>query len=318
MYNSLIKLMSNIIDYAGMYPPANLEIETAFNNYLKYRNEENNFMLGKFVVSARKLNSLSILSENFEIHNPLELTVLLTNENLFNEYFTSLINDIKNIRKFDLDKFDIKSFELKLPLELNVVDNFNKLSEFFERTYDSVSNALSNPAKIFFELGITDEWKYLIPIFIEILADFRSKNFDIGFKLRTGGTNADMIPTAEQIALSIYSCNDAEIPFKATAGLHHPFRQFDTDLKAITHGFINVFGAGIIAYINTLPKEIISEIISEDNPQNFIFEINKFRWKNYTIEKDKIELARNNFMISFGSCDFITPIEELQKINLLK
>ena len=318
MNNSLVKFMSNIIDYAGMYPPANLDIESAFNNYLEYKNDNYNWILGKFVISARKLISLSILNENLPVHDLIELTILLTNENLFNEYFTSLNNDINNIKKFELDDFKINTFELKLPLELNVVDKFDKIPEFIDKTYDSISNAIIFPAKIFFELSINEEWKYLIPIFAENLAEFRNNNYDVGFKLRTGGISADLFPTAEQVSLAVYSCNDNKIPFKATAGLHHPFRQFDKGLNELTYGFINVFGAGIIAHVHNLPKEILTEIIREDNPKNFILDNDSFRWKNYSVKTGEIENARNNLMISFGSCNFKEPIEDLQKINLLK
>jgi hypothetical protein len=43
-------------------------------------------------------------------------------------------------------------------------------------------------------------------------------------KIRTGGVTADVIPSVEQIAEFLAACAEANVPFKATAGLHHPLR----------------------------------------------------------------------------------------------
>ena len=318
MLDSLSTFMRNIIDYAGTYPPANLDLETAYKNYVTYLHGDDNWMLGKFIVSAKKLISLSILDEFERMMKPIETTVLLNSENVIFEYYSSLNNDIMNIKEFNVDGFKINSFELKLPLELNIVDNFNKIPEFLDRTYDIISNSINYPAKLFIELGINDEWKYLMPIFIEILAEFRNKNNDVGYKMRTGGTTAVSFPTVEQVAFAIYTCNDVKIPFKATAGMHHPFRHFDDEIKTPMHGFLNVFGAGVITYKYKLSKVFLSQIISDEEIKNFKFDNKGFSWNNFTVTKDEIEYARNNFMTSFGCCSFDEPREDLRNINLLK
>jgi hypothetical protein len=55
---SLRALVENLIDYAGMFPPASLEREIAIARYGAYQNSEHAWMLGRFVVSAAHVDAL--------------------------------------------------------------------------------------------------------------------------------------------------------------------------------------------------------------------------------------------------------------------
>ena len=43
-------------------------------------------------------------------------------------------------------------------------------------------------------------------------------------KVRTGGITPDRFPSARDVARVISGCQARRVPFKATAGLHHPVR----------------------------------------------------------------------------------------------
>jgi hypothetical protein len=47
-------LMNGLIDYAGMFPPASLDLAVAARNYADYRAGEHAWMLGRFVVAAAR------------------------------------------------------------------------------------------------------------------------------------------------------------------------------------------------------------------------------------------------------------------------
>jgi hypothetical protein len=73
-------------------------------------------------------------------------------------------------------------------------------------------------------------------------------------KLRTGGVTPESIPSPAEVAEFIWDCARAPVPFKATAGLHHPVRAehrltYAPDgPRAVMHGFVNVFLAAAAAW----------------------------------------------------------------------
>ena len=70
---------------------------------------------------------------------------------------------------------------------------------------------------------------------------------------------------------------------KATAGLHHPIRRHDESVQTKMHGFLNVFGAGVLALSHGLDQDQIQAIIEDEDPANFIFNEADFSWKNFTL-----------------------------------
>src|SRR5262245_27937410 len=73
-------------------------------------------------------------------------------------------------------------------------------------------------------------------------------------KIRTGGLKPDAIPAIADVAAFIVACADRRLPFKATAGLHHPVRApypltYESNApRAVMHGFLNVFLAAAFAW----------------------------------------------------------------------
>lgn len=55
---SLLVLLTNLIDYAGLFPPAGLSLEDAAANYARYREVDFAWALGKFVVPAARAHEL--------------------------------------------------------------------------------------------------------------------------------------------------------------------------------------------------------------------------------------------------------------------
>jgi hypothetical protein len=57
---SLRVLLANLIDYAGLFPPAALPMEEAVRNYARYREGEHAWMLGKFVVPRASADEVPV------------------------------------------------------------------------------------------------------------------------------------------------------------------------------------------------------------------------------------------------------------------
>jgi hypothetical protein len=138
-------------------------------------------------------------------------------------------------------------------------------------------------------------------------------------KLRTGGVTPEAIPSIEEVADFIRACAERQLPFKATAGLHHPVRSlqpltYAPDApRAMMHGFLNVFLAAAFAWSG---ERDIEPILAETDPNAFSFEP-VARWKNKLLTVEQILDARTNFAHAFGSCSFEEPIRDLEALRLL-
>jgi len=138
-------------------------------------------------------------------------------------------------------------------------------------------------------------------------------------KIRTGGLTPEAIPTASDIASFILACADRHLPFKATAGLHHPVRSmrpltYEADApQAIMHGFLNVLMAAACAWHG---ERHLEPILSETDPFAFSFD-DEARWGNHALSISEIREARESFMHSVGSCSFDEPVEDLRSLGLI-
>ena len=51
-------LLNGLIDYAGLFPPAALDMPTALRNYATYRDGKNAWMLGRFIVPSARASEV--------------------------------------------------------------------------------------------------------------------------------------------------------------------------------------------------------------------------------------------------------------------
>lgn len=138
-------------------------------------------------------------------------------------------------------------------------------------------------------------------------------------KIRTGGITAEAIPSIEAVGAYIAACAARRLPFKATAGLHHPVRSihpltYDAAApSAMMHGFINVFLAAAFAWHG---ERQIDQILAETDPDAFRFD-DRAHWRERSLRADEVGEARRNFAHSFGSCSFEEPVNDLQSLGWL-
>jgi hypothetical protein len=141
-------------------------------------------------------------------------------------------------------------------------------------------------------------------------------------KVRTGGLKPEAIPGAEEIADFLFRAAERRLPFKATAGLHHPLRSeraltYETGSPcAVMHGFLNVFTAAALAW-NGADRATLLGVLQETDARAFEFGESAMRWRGRTIETDRIAAARRDFAHSFGSCSFEEPVADLRELGLL-
>jgi hypothetical protein len=228
----------------------------------------------------------------------------------FLEYLKFDIADVQSFRDLHGAGVIVDMFETVLPEFA-----FNDQS-FTNDLVNKTAEALNiNGLAVFFEVAFEEGWEIRAEKLIRALRKIKDKH--VGFKLRTGGVTADSFPTAEQVAWTIMTTRDAGIPTKATAGLHHPIRHYNESVQAKMHGFINVFGAAVLALSHGLDQNQIQAIIEDEDAANFLFGETGFSWKNFTASIEQISQVRQNGFISFGSCSFDEPREDLRQLGLL-
>jgi hypothetical protein len=318
MSASLRALLAGILDYAGLFPPARLPLEPAIRNYARYRGEPEGWMLGRFVCPAARLAELSpFVEELFPSGAPLAVAALGRGGDTADEFTAGLHADLKAVMEFSGrygDRAKVGMIELRLPPDVLPPAHPKKLKALLSSAWgDLVMWAYrrweDKEFKDYYEVSLGPDWRATLTAVLRVLPG--------GFKLRCGGLEAAAFPTAEQVAAVLTACARRNVPFKATAGLHHPLRHFDAELQTPVHGFLNVFGAGVLTTALGLPVQKVRAILGDEDPSHFVFTDDAFHWKKLSAPVDAIVRARRERVLSFGSCSFDEPRDDLRALGLL-
>jgi hypothetical protein len=307
VFASLRALLTGLIDYAGLFPPARLPLDQAIRNYARYRQEDDAWMLGRFVVPAARLEDLEPYhDELFRVDPPFAFSVLGRGGGSLTEFLTNLRDDLRDIaafRKRHGERVRVEVLETRLPPDLadplrpeSVLSLFKTLRVFPSVHLFPFCEAPNRPEELLEQLALLPGER-------------------VGFKLRCGGLEASAFPSSEQVAGALRSCLDAGMPFKATAGLHHPLPRFDAGVQARMHGFVNVFLAGVFVYARNLSARQLCSLLDDDKPEHFSFTHKAATWGKYRATAAEIAAARRDFVLSFGSCSFDEPREDLRSLG---
>lgn len=301
---SLQAFTSGLIDYAGLFPPANLTLPPAIKNYAQYLNSNDRRMLARFIIPAGRLAELtSELMGLFTREKPLYLSFICPN-------VPTNLTLIQAFSEQYEDRIRLDIIETKLPAN-------GDFAEHVAETAVSIQSSGLN-LRPFYELPFNETWDDNLETAIAALAEHNKQaETDVGFKLRCGGVEAHMFPSPTQVSRAILLCRDYNITMKATAGLHHPVRHFNETVNTKMHGFLNVFGGGLLAKEHQLDQTNLQKIIEDENPTSFQFSKDTFSWNDLSINLAQIEAVRQTGLTSFGSCSFDEPREDLQALGLL-
>jgi hypothetical protein len=141
-------------------------------------------------------------------------------------------------------------------------------------------------------------------------------------KIRTGGVTPDAFPPPGDVLRFLEACAGAEVPLKATAGLHHPLRAehaltYASDApRGTMFGFLNVFLAA--AFVRAgLPADSIAPLLEEGDATALRFTDEGVEWRGHRLTTAQLHAARAEFAASFGSCSFDEPVTDLNALSLL-
>ncbi|MBL8045656.1 MAG: hypothetical protein JNL09_03900 [Anaerolineales bacterium] len=304
--SALHAFLANLVDYAGLFPPASLPLYEAIRNQAAYQRHADAWRLGRFICPATQLAALVPYQELFTAERPLTISALgpKTSEKFLDEMHATLAH----LHAFHqawgaLGK--VEALELTLPAPLAN-----------EGTLAAIAAALTFPLSVFYELPFDENWSAYLPNFLAALAAHNVQAAQpVGFKLRTGGVVASAFPSTAQVAAALTECRAHGLALKCTAGLHHPVRHFNASVQTKMHGFINVFGAGMLAHAHQLSASGVQAILEDEAASDFEFTASTFSWCGLSIAAEEITHLRQTTLLSFGSCSFDEPREDLHALG---
>lgn len=119
-------------------------------------------------------------------------------------------------------------------------------------------------------------------------------------KVRCGGASS---PSVAELAAFVRRCRELRVPFKATAGLHHPVA------APGRHGFLNLLAAAAFG-----DEE---RALADEDSAAFGLGNGRFAWRGHEADAPEISRVRRDVFVSFGSCSVSEPVEDLEALGLL-
>lgn len=287
-------LLAKLIDYAGLFPPASLPMRDTVRNYAEYRRSSDAWALGRLVVPSARLAELGTIAHELHVleEKPWHVSVIA------GDRFEA---DIAAIRAFNADD--------RPHLLVDAVEVRAHSVDDVQRIALSADAALAT----FVEVPSVDDPRPLLDAV---------KRHQLAAKIRTGGTTSDAFPGAPAVARFLVACLERELHFKATAGLHHPMRAdypltYAADApRGDMYGFLNVFVAAALAHTGAEEAEV-TRALEERSADAFAFGSDAVVVFGSRLDVDDITTMRAHGAISFGSCSFREPIDELTALGLL-
>ncbi|MBS1723981.1 MAG: hypothetical protein JSS66_13635 [Armatimonadetes bacterium] len=301
MRPSLSRLLDHPIDYAGLYPPAQLDMAAAVREYLEVTGSPDAWIVNRFVCSASRLGELAKELRG-KTTSPIAVTVV--GSPLEGDPSARVRHDgveIQEARTRGL--VQIEAYEVRIPEGEGREAALAALRKL-------PSLAQDQDIEVFVEPGWGEHM-------IDTMHDAADSVEDVGFKARTGGVTADAFPSSASLASFLSECAALEAPFKFTAGLHQPVRYYDEALGVYHHGFLNAMVAGALAVTADLSRREIEGILNIDKPADIHFGVDDIQVGDHWLESDEIDEFHEVFH-GFGSCSVQEPLDGLRSLGLLE
>ena len=276
--------LRRVIDYAGLYPPAGLDMRSAVQNYLAFRGLPHAWMLGRFIVDMAKLDELRDAAADELADLPLSV-------------IAPADFDARVMARRREDGCRIESIEFKCDEPLKIARMREHVPEDLECYFEIPAQQACTGA-------------------IDALAAVNARA-----KLRMGGVVTEAFPTSAAVAERMETLADRSVSFKATAGLHHPVRSehgltYAEDSPSGTmHGFLNLLCAAAVLRFGGGRAEAVR--VLEERDAN-AFAITRDSIAHHGRTWDTVALSEvRKFFVSFGSCSFTEPTSDLEALGWL-
>jgi hypothetical protein len=296
--SALHTLLARSIDYAGLFPPASLDMADAVHAYAEYRGGAEVWALGRFILPASRLEEFDLAGARWlprTAANSWALSALLGRD---------LGVDIQTIETYNERHRDAR-------LGAVVVDTVELKAAHPDEVL-SAGEHVGGRFDAFIEVPVEPDPAHVIDAIARI---------GVKAKIRTGGVTSDAFPTVEQVVRFMRRCCERGVAFKATAGLHHALRDeyrltYAADApRGLMFGFLNLFVAEAMMRQGA-GDATVRQVLETRGRDEIRFEGEHVRWRDHVLEATALRSARHG-AVAFGSCSFREPVDDLRVLGLL-
>jgi hypothetical protein len=319
MTESLRILLANLIDYAGLFPPAALTMEPTVTNYDAYRRSKHSWLLARLVMPVARLGEFEAAlgqlppaaanREEWRLTSPLGPNVAADVAKIleFNRRHAAPAGPSPSVTPPTSTMISQSSMAPAITIESVEMRAANA------QEIRAAASQIPKELQAYFEIPIGDTLESSLAAITETGARA---------KVRTGGEAPEMFPTGADLAHFFTLCKTAGVPFKASAGLHRPVRgqqpyTYKPDSASGTmHGFLNVFLTAAMVR-DGMSEQDAAQLLAEQSPEAFLWEEKGAAWRTHCIGNKQLAAARRSFCLTVGSCSFAEPLDNLTALGLV-
>ncbi|MEO6008411.1 MAG: hypothetical protein ABIX28_01755 [Vicinamibacterales bacterium] len=285
-------LMAGAVDYAGLFPPAQLPLADALAEYRRALSGADAWMLGRFIVPAVQL---SVLADG--VVRGAQDGRGWTVSAIVREHMDE---DAAAVQAFNHDAANEHVRVDTIECRPSSSDSITWLAKTFSPAFTVHVEVCAGPTA---------------PDDLRVVARHRLRA-----KVRTGGLAPDAFPAPASLVAFIESARDLGVPFKATAGLHHAMRgayplSDEVGAQSATmYGFVNLMLA-TATIGERLPTATAAALLTRTDHAALVFDDERVRWGDIELSIDAIGRMRETQCVSFGSCSFREPADEYRRFD---
>ena len=288
---SATALLTGVVDYAGLFPPAALAMADAVAEYHAARADGHAWMLGRFVVPAARLQELAAALTALPAGRPeWRVSAIVRDGSDEDVAAIAEFNNALSRHHARVDAVETKPAAL---------DGIDWLAAQFGAGIDLYVEVAPGPD--------VDRW----------LGRVAARG--LRAKVRTGGVTAEAFPTADALAAFLAATVRHKVTFKATAGLHHAVRGAyrltyePGSAEAPMYGYLNVLLA-TAALRAARPLATAEALLRMTDASSLVFAADAVRWGAESFPLSMLRDTRSHHLVSFGSCSFQEPVAEFDAL----
>jgi hypothetical protein len=286
--------LSNLFDDAGMFPPTGKGLAGALVDHRRHRASDLGWLAGRFLVPSSRIADYAAACAADD-----DWTASVVVQPSQDRSLSGVVQDVFAYAA----SARIEALELRLPAgdpQPTLVSEVSALMEV---------GMFAAAAELWLEIPLTSP--SVVYGWLDVLAEARSavSSLEVGAKIRCGGPVAAAFPSVEAVAGFVSAARARGVPFKATAGLHHPFGRWNEQLGVREFGFVNLLAAAAV-------DEPDCARVLYAHGTEVERDATELRWGSITVSWAQLAEVRTLFA-SIGSCSLTEPADDLTACGLL-